>query len=73
MEKSSATPVLGSLLTEGPIRMITQGIELSAEYDEKCISEVPIKDMQVIVNMNSPLLLFTKSLSSLNVHVSNFI
>lgn len=45
---SSATPVLGSLLTEGPIRMITQGIELSAEYDEKCLSEVPVKDLQLV-------------------------
>jgi len=43
------TPVLGSLLTEGPIRMITQGIELTAEYDEKQISDVPIKDMQVCI------------------------
>jgi hypothetical protein len=53
MEKSSsssnATPVLGSLLSEGPIRMITQGIELSAEFDEKIISEVPIKDLQVYI------------------------
>ncbi len=45
---STATPVLGSLLTEGPIRMITQGIELSAEYDEKCLSEVPVKDLQLV-------------------------
>jgi len=50
-EKNIATPVLGSLLTEGPIRMITQGIELSAEYDEKCISEVPIKDNQVCLEL----------------------
>ena len=27
--------------------MITQGIELSAEYDEKFLSEVPVKDQQV--------------------------
>lgn len=47
MEKGNSTPVLGSLLTEGPIRMITQGIELSAEYDEKFLSEVPVKDQQV--------------------------
>lgn len=47
-EKNIATPVLGSLLTEGPIRMITQGIELTSEYDEKFISEVPIKELQVI-------------------------
>lgn len=47
MDKSSSTPVLGSLLTEGPIRMITQGIELSSEYDEKSLNEVPIKDLQV--------------------------
>lgn len=44
---TSTTPVLGSLLAEGPIRMITQGIELSADFDEKFIGEVPIKDLQV--------------------------
>ncbi|CAG7822666.1 unnamed protein product [Allacma fusca] len=47
-EKTNSTPVLGSLLTEGPIRMITQGIELSAEYDEKFLSEVPVKDLQLV-------------------------
>jgi ubiquitin carboxyl-terminal hydrolase 34 len=51
-EKSSpssagSTPVLGSLLTEGPIRMITQGQELTTEFDEKTLQEMGFKDLQV--------------------------
>jgi ubiquitin carboxyl-terminal hydrolase 34 len=53
-EKSTTTPVLGSLLSlseggiGGPIRMITQGIELSPDFDEKTLAEIPLKDLQVI-------------------------
>lgn len=42
-----STPVLGSLLTEGPIRMITQGQELTTEFDEKTLQEMGFKDLQV--------------------------
>jgi ubiquitin carboxyl-terminal hydrolase 34 len=41
------TPVLGALLTEGPIRMITQGQELTTEFDEKTLQEMMFKDSQV--------------------------
>lgn len=49
-KEKNATPVLGSLLSDGAggvIRMITNGIELAAELDEKFLAEVPIKDLQV--------------------------
>lgn len=32
---------------DGPIRIITQGQELTTEFDEKTLSEVGFKDMQV--------------------------
>lgn len=41
------TPVLGTLLTDGPIRMITQGQELTTELDEKTLQEMMFKDSQV--------------------------
>lgn len=44
---AGSTPVLGSLLTEGPIRMITQGQELTTEFDEKTLQEMGFKDLQV--------------------------
>jgi ubiquitin carboxyl-terminal hydrolase 34 len=44
---TGSTPVLGSLLTEGPIRMITQGQELTTEFDEKTLQEMGFKDLQV--------------------------
>ncbi|KAL0117751.1 hypothetical protein PUN28_008863 [Cardiocondyla obscurior] len=40
--------VLGSLLTDGPIRMITQGQELTIEYDEKTLQEMGFKDGQLV-------------------------
>jgi len=46
---SGATaPVLGLLLSEGPLRIITQGQEITAEYDERSLSDVGFKDNQVI-------------------------
>ncbi|CAG2063150.1 unnamed protein product, partial [Timema podura] len=45
---ATSTPVLGSLLTEGPIRMITQGQELTTEYDEKTLQEMCFKDLQLV-------------------------
>ncbi|CAB3381441.1 Hypothetical predicted protein [Cloeon dipterum] len=43
-----STPVLGSLLADGPIRIITQGQELSTEFDEKTLHEMGFKDNQLI-------------------------
>ncbi|KAJ8873830.1 hypothetical protein PR048_024666 [Dryococelus australis] len=48
---SNTTPVLGSLLTEGPVRMITQGQELTTEFDEKTLQEVGFKDLQVLFTL----------------------
>ncbi|XP_068081544.1 ubiquitin carboxyl-terminal hydrolase puf [Anabrus simplex] len=45
---SGNTPVLGSLLSEGPIRMITQGQELTTEFDEKTLQEMGFKDLQLV-------------------------
>lgn len=40
--------VLGSLLADGPIRMITQGQELTIDYDEKTLQETGFKDGQLV-------------------------
>ncbi|KAG7202552.1 hypothetical protein KM043_009748 [Ampulex compressa] len=40
--------VLGSLLTDGPIRMITQGQELTIDFDEKTLQEMGFKDGQLV-------------------------
>ena len=44
---SILTPILGAMLGDGPIRMITQGQELSADMDEKTLGEMQFKDCQV--------------------------
>ena len=44
---AQSTPVLGSLLAEGPIRIITQGQELNPDFDEKTLQEMGFKDNQV--------------------------
>lgn len=41
--------MLGLLLSEGPLRIITQGQELSSEYDERTLLDVGFKDNQVMV------------------------
>ena len=41
------SPILGAMLGDGPIRMITLGQELTVDLDEKTLGEMPIKDMQV--------------------------
>ena len=41
------TPILGAMLGDGPIRMITQGQELTSDVDEKTLAEMQFKDMQV--------------------------
>lgn len=43
-----AAPVLGLLLSEGPLRIITQGQELSAEHDERTLQDVGFKDNQMV-------------------------
>lgn len=40
--------VLGTLLTDGPIRMITQGQELTFDFDEKTLQEMGFKDGQLV-------------------------
>lgn len=46
----SAPSVLGTLLTDrdGPIRMITQGQELTFDFDEKTLQEMGFKDGQLV-------------------------
>lgn len=43
----SVCPILGTMLSDGPIRMISQGQELTCDLDEKTLSELGIKDHQV--------------------------
>ena len=44
---SILTPILGAMLGDGPIRMITQGQELTTDMDEKTLAEMQFKDLQV--------------------------
>ena len=44
---SLLTPILGAMLGDGPIRMITTGHELTFEDDDKTLGEMQFKDMQV--------------------------
>jgi len=44
---SVLTPILGAMLGDGPMRMISQGQELGADYDEKTLADMQFKDMQV--------------------------
>ena len=41
------TPILGAMLGDGPIRMITQGQELTVDVDEKTLAEMQFKEQQV--------------------------
>lgn len=43
-----SAPVLGLLLSEGPLRIITQGQELTSEYDERSLGDVGFKDNQIV-------------------------
>lgn len=43
-----AAPVLGLLLSEGPLRIITQGQEITSEYDERSLADVGFKDNQMV-------------------------
>nr|KAG5696977.1 hypothetical protein BaRGS_008439 [Batillaria attramentaria] len=40
------SPILGAMLGDGPIRMITLGQELTVDMDEKTLGELQFKDMQ---------------------------
>lgn len=44
----SNAPVLGFLLSEGALRIITQGQEITSDYDERSLVDVGFKDNQVI-------------------------
>ena len=41
------TPILGAMLGDGPVRMITLGQELSVDMDEKTLAEMQFRDLQV--------------------------
>ena len=41
------SPILGAMLGDGPIRIITLGQELTVDLDEKTLGEMQIKDTQV--------------------------
>lgn len=41
------TPILGAMLGDGPIRMITLGQELTVDIDDKLLVETQFKDNQV--------------------------
>lgn len=41
------SPILGAMLGDGPIRMITLGQELTVDMDEKSLGELQFKDNQV--------------------------
>lgn len=43
-----SAPVLGFLLSEGPLRIITQGQEITSDYDERTIADVGFKDNQMV-------------------------
>ncbi|XP_076099132.1 ubiquitin carboxyl-terminal hydrolase 34-like isoform X2 [Mytilus galloprovincialis] len=45
---SLLSPILGAMLGDGPIRMITLGQELTVDMDEKTLGEMQFKDMQLV-------------------------
>jgi len=59
LSSSVITPILGAMLVEGPVRMITLGQELSVDVDEKTLAEMQFKDSQVsVLSPDSPFYLF---------------
>eukprot|EP00105_Crassostrea_gigas_P037927 XP_019922075.1 PREDICTED: ubiquitin carboxyl-terminal hydrolase 34 isoform X3 [Crassostrea gigas] len=42
------SPILGAMLGDGPIRMITLGQELTVDMDEKSLGELQFKDNQLV-------------------------
>lgn len=47
-QTGAEAPVLGLLLSEGPLRIITQGQEITSEYDERSLADVGFKDNQMV-------------------------
>lgn len=45
---SSSSIGLGNVLTDGPLRIITQGQEITSEYDERSLMDVGFKDNQIV-------------------------
>ncbi|KAL3873492.1 hypothetical protein ACJMK2_036602 [Sinanodonta woodiana] len=45
---SLLTPILGAMLGDGPIRLITLGQELTCDMDEKTLGEMQFKDNQLV-------------------------
>ncbi|XP_036323922.1 ubiquitin carboxyl-terminal hydrolase puf isoform X1 [Rhagoletis pomonella] len=43
-----SAPVLGLLLSDGPLRIITQGQELTSDYDERSLGDAGFKDNQIV-------------------------
>lgn len=68
-----AAPVLGLLLSEGPLRIITQGQELSSEYDERTLLDVGFKDNQVIGHLSKLLLLYIINILNKTLYIYNII
>lgn len=48
IKSSGGAPVLGNLLSDGPLRIITQGQEITSEYDERSLIDVGFKDNQMV-------------------------
>jgi ubiquitin carboxyl-terminal hydrolase 34 len=49
IKNSGGAPVLGTnLLSDGPLRIITQGQEITSEYDERSLIDVGFKDNQMV-------------------------
>ncbi|XP_034127627.1 ubiquitin carboxyl-terminal hydrolase puf isoform X1 [Drosophila guanche] len=47
-QTGTAAPVLGLLLSDGPLRIITQGQELTSDYDERSLGDAGFKDNQIV-------------------------
>ncbi|XP_052835680.1 ubiquitin carboxyl-terminal hydrolase puf [Drosophila gunungcola] len=48
LQTGLAAPVLGLLLSDGPLRIITQGQELTSDYDERSLGDAGFKDNQIV-------------------------
>ncbi|EDW39044.1 GL13871 [Drosophila persimilis] len=48
LQTGMAAPVLGLLLSDGPLRIITQGQELTSDYDERSLGDAGFKDNQIV-------------------------
>lgn len=46
--ESSSMANLGNVLIDGPLRIITQGQEITSEYDERSLIDVGFKDNQIV-------------------------